>query len=145
MAQLERSALLRFPAAAMYELVADVEAYPAFLPGCVAATVERREGDLVRARLGFNVKGLKDSFATENRLQPGSSIRMRLVDGPFRQLDGVWEFLPLGEDACKVTLKLSLDFGSRVLEGTLSPWIDRAVSGLMEAFRRRAEALHGRS
>jgi len=143
MATLERSALLRFPAAAMYELVADVEAYPGFLPGCVAATVEHREDELVRARLGFNVKGLKDSFATENRLQPGRSIRMRLVDGPFRQLDGTWEFLPLAEDACKVTLKLSLDFGSRILEGTLSPWLDRAVNGLIEAFRRRAEALHG--
>jgi ribosome-associated toxin RatA of RatAB toxin-antitoxin module len=143
MATLERSALLRFPAAAMYELVADIEAYPGFLPGCVAATVEQREGDRVRARLGFNVKGLKDSFATENQLQPGRSIRMRLVDGPFRQLDGTWEFLPLAEDACKVTLKLSLDFGSRILESTLSPWLDRAVNGLIEAFRRRAESLHG--
>ncbi|AXQ29260.1 type II toxin-antitoxin system RatA family toxin [Solimonas sp. K1W22B-7] len=144
MAELERSALLRFSAQAMYELVADIEAYPGFLPGCVAATVEQRSDELVRARLGFNVKGLKDSFATENRLQPGSRIQMRLVDGPFRKLDGVWEFLPLAEDACKVSLKLSLDFGSRVLEGTLSPLLDRAVSGLIEAFRKRAESLHGR-
>lgn len=144
MAQLERSALLRFPAASMYELVGDIEAYPQFLPGCVSAKVEHREIELVRARLSFKVKGLSDSFATENRLEPGARIHMKLVDGPFRQLQGVWEFLPLAEDACKVSLKLSLDFGSRVLEGTLSPLLDRAVNGLIEAFRQRAEALHGR-
>ncbi|HSW14594.1 MAG TPA: type II toxin-antitoxin system RatA family toxin [Solimonas sp.] len=144
MASLERSALLRFPAQEMYRLVGDIEAYPQFLPGCTSALVEHTEGDLVRARLGFRVKGLSDSFATENRLEEGRRIHMRLVDGPFRQLSGAWEFLPLGEDACKVTLKLSLEFGSRLLESSLSPWLDRAVNAIIEAFRQRAGSLHGR-
>lgn len=144
MAQLERSALLRFSAEAMYQLIGDIEAYPQFLPGCTAACIEQCDGELLRARLSFRVKGLSDSFATENRLESGSRIHMRLVDGPFRQLAGAWEFLPLAEDACKVTLRLTLEFGNRVLESTLSPWLDRAVNGLIDAFRLRAEALHGR-
>jgi ribosome-associated toxin RatA of RatAB toxin-antitoxin module len=143
MATLERSALLRFPAEAMYRLVGDIEAYPQFLPGCTAAAIEICEGERVRARLSFRVRGLSDSFATENLLEAGTRIRMRLVDGPFRQLVGAWEFLPLDERACKVTLKLSLEFGNRVLEATLGPWLDRAVNGVMDAFRRRAEALYG--
>lgn len=144
MAQLERSALLRFSAEAMYRLVGDIEAYPQFLPGCVSAIIESAQGERVQARLGFRVRGLSDSFATENRLEPVARIHMRLVDGPFRQLAGAWEFLPLTEDACKVTLRLSLEFGNRMLEATLGPWLDRAVNSLIDAFRQRAEALYGR-
>ncbi|HEX4896412.1 MAG TPA: type II toxin-antitoxin system RatA family toxin [Solimonas sp.] len=147
MAVVERSALLRFRAQDLYALVADVEAYPQFLPGCTAARVEHREEDRLRARLSFRVKGLSDSFATENQMTLGEggapSIRMRLVDGPFRQLSGAWEFQPLGEGACKVSLRLSLEFGNRVLEASLGPWVDRAVNGLIDAFRLRAEALYG--
>lgn len=141
MPRLERSALLRYPADKMYALVGDVAAYPQFLPGCVAAAIEHREGARLRARLGFRVKGLSDSFATENLHEP-DAIAMQLVDGPFRALSGRWVFQPLTEQACKVSLELQLDFGNRLLETTLSPWIDRAVTDVMEAFRRRAGALH---
>jgi ribosome-associated toxin RatA of RatAB toxin-antitoxin module len=149
MRQLERSALLAFSAEDLYALVNEVEAYPAFLPGCVAAQVEWREvsaddgSERIRARLAFRVKGLSDSFATENRGDPGRRIAMRLTQGPFRELEGTWEFVPLSERACKVSLRLSLEFGNRLMETTLSPWINRAISGVMEAFRLRAEQLYG--
>jgi ribosome-associated toxin RatA of RatAB toxin-antitoxin module len=70
---------------------------------------------------------------------------MRLLDGPFRQLDGHWLFLPLTDTACKVSLQLSLEFGNRLMEVTLAPWIDRAVNGVMDAFRLRADALYGKA
>src|SRR5690606_17804474 len=111
-------------------------------PGCVAAAVESRDGDCVRARLGFRVKGLSDTFSTENREEPGR-IEMRLLDGPFRALNGAWEFLPITDRACKVRLQIDVDFGNRLLETTLGPWIDRAVLEVMEAFRLRAGALYG--
>ena len=144
MRKLERSALMPFAAADLYGLVADVAAYPEFLPGCVSAQIESDEllqsGErLVRARLGFRVSALSDSFATENRMQPGRRIEMRLLQGPFRQLEGVWEFLALDERACKVSLALSVDFASRIMEATLAPWMDRAVNGIIDAFRQRAE------
>jgi ribosome-associated toxin RatA of RatAB toxin-antitoxin module len=149
MPAVERSALLRFRAADMHQLVADIEAYPEFLPGCVSARIEQADAEWVRARLGFRVKGLSDSFSTENRNEPlpdgASRIHMRLLDGPFRQLSGVWEFQPLADDACKVSLSLSLDFGNRLLESTLGPMIDRAVRGVMDAFRQRAETIYVRS
>lgn len=144
MAQLERSALLAFRAEDLFRLVGDIEAYPQFLPGCVSAQVESADAEVVCARLGFKVKGLSDSFATENRMLQGQRIEMRLVEGPFRSLAGTWEFQPLAERACKVTLRLSLDFGNRLLEKSLGPWIDRAVGGVMDAFKLRAEAEYGR-
>lgn len=141
---LERSALLRFRAQDMYRLVGDVESYPAFVPGCVSAQVETAAIDCVRARLGFRVRGLEDSFATENRMADGERIDVELLDGPFRQLRGSWQFLPLAEDACKVSLRLSVDFGNRMLEAALGPWVDRAINGVIDAFRLRAEVLYGR-
>lgn len=141
---LERSALLRFRAQDMYRLVGDVESYPVFVPGCVSARVETAAVDCVRARLGFRVHGLEDSFATENRMADGERIDVELLDGPFRHLRGSWQFLPLAEDACKVSLRLSVDFGNRMLEAALGPWVDRAINGVIDAFRLRAEVLHGR-
>jgi ribosome-associated toxin RatA of RatAB toxin-antitoxin module len=149
MRKLERSALMPFAAADLFGLVADVAAYPEFLPGCSSALIESDEfvegGErVVRARLGFRVSALSDSFATENRMQHGQRIQMRLLQGPFRQLEGVWEFRVLDERACKVSLALSVDFSSRIMEATLAPWMDRAVNGIIDAFRQRAEQRLGR-
>lgn len=143
MTPLERTALLSFSAEEMFSLVSDIEAYPQFLPGCVSARIESAEAELVQARLGFRIKGLNESFATQNRMIEGRRIEMKLLEGPFRRLSGVWEFLPLAEKACKVSLKLDLDFGSRLLEGTLGPLIDRAIGGIMDAFKARAGKLYG--
>ena len=148
MRKLDRSALMSFSAAELYALVADVAAYPQFLPGCTLAEVETdelRDGERwVRARVSFRVKGLSDSFATENRMQADQRIEMRLLEGPFRSLSGVWTFTPLAEQACKVSLSLSVDFANRLVEATLAPWIDRAVSGVIDAFRLRAEQQYKR-
>src|SRR3546814_17040139 len=84
---LQRSTLLKYSAHDMFTLVGNIEAYPQFLPGCVSARVEHVEGPQVRARLGFRVKGLTDSFATENHLDD-TLISMRLLDGHFRQQIG---------------------------------------------------------
>ncbi|HEY0975620.1 MAG TPA: SRPBCC family protein [Solimonas sp.] len=148
MPTVERSALLAFDAERLCALVHDIEAYPAFMPGCVSATVESREGDRVRARLGFRFSGISDSFATENQaehLPDGRHrIHMNLLDGPFRALAGVWDFQPLAEGAAKVSLRLTLEFGNRVLETTLGPLLDRAINGAIDAFRRRATELYGK-
>ncbi|WP_428309328.1 type II toxin-antitoxin system RatA family toxin [Hydrocarboniphaga sp.] len=144
MRTLERSALMPFAAAGLYGLVADVAAYPEFLPGCVSAQIESDEAlddgqRLVRAKVGFRVSALSDSFATENRMRVGERIEMRLLEGPFRKLEGVWEFKVLDAHACKVSLALTVDFASRIMEATLAPAMDRAVNGIIEAFRQRAE------
>lgn len=137
--------MLGYRAQDLYQLVHDVERYPEFLPGCVSARIESRQHagqtEVVRARLGFRAKGLSDSFVTENHAEPGRRIEMRLVEGPFKRLHGFWEFQPLAENACKVRLVLELEFGSRLLEAGLSPWIDRAVGSVLDAFVQRARAL----
>lgn len=150
MRTLDRSALMPYPAADLFDLVADVSSYPEFLPGCVGAQIELDEAledgqRRVRARVAFRVSALSDSFVTENRMQPGRRIEMRLLQGPFRELSGVWDFLVLDERACKVSLALSVDFANRLMEITLAPWMDRAVGSIMDAFRKRAEQRYPRN
>lgn len=148
MARVERSALLAFEPAQLLALVEDVERYPEFLPGCTSAAVEQRQGALVHARLGFRISGLSDSFATENlsRVEDDGAhaLRMRLLRGPFRQLNGEWRFQPLGEGASKASLRVELDFGPRALESLFGSQMERAVSGVIAAFKARAEAIYGR-
>lgn len=148
MARVERSALLAFDPAQLLALVEDVERYPEFLPGCSSAAVEQRQGDTVRARLGFRLKGLSDSFATENRSLSGEDgvcrLQMRLVQGPFKKLSGEWRFQPLGEGASKVSLSVDLEFGVLALERLFGKQMEQAVAGVIAAFKRRAELLYGR-
>lgn len=144
MPQVERTALLPFSANQLFTLVNDVEAYPAFLPGCVRVDVEFRDAEALQARLGFRVRGLEDSVVTRNRMQQNRLIEMEMTEGPFRALRGRWDFLALDATACKVALVLSLEFGNRTLESMLGPWIDRAAGSMIDAFKLRAEEIYGK-
>ncbi len=145
----ERTALLPFAAQQLFDLVQKVDDYPAFIPGCIAARVEQQEGAVTKAELTFRLAGINDRFATENtaiEAAPGvPSLNMRLLRGPFKRLDGEWRFTPLGEAGCKVSLKVDLDFGPRALQALLGPQLERAVSGVIAAFKARAEAVYGRA
>src|SRR3569832_1831629 len=103
---INRSALVPYSPAEMYSLVNDVDAYPQFLPWCKSAQVLSRNDDEVRASLELARGGFEKSFTTCNRLQKNKMIEMRLVEGPFRRLEGYWRFEPLGEQACKVSLDM---------------------------------------
>lgn len=144
MREVKRSAILPYPAQAMYALVDDVESYPEFLPWCRAARVVARDGQLCRASLQVARGGFTGWFTTENTLDPPRRIALKLVDGPFRTLEGAWSFEPLGEDACKVTLDLRFEFENRALDFMVGPLFQQIGDSLLDAFVRRAEALHGR-
>src|SRR3990172_583892 len=106
MSIISRSALVPYTPAEMYALVNDVEAYPQFLTWCKAARVLNRDEDEVRASLNLARGGIEKSFTTCNRLQKDKMIEVRLVEGPFRRLEGFWRFDAVGEQACKVSCDL---------------------------------------
>jgi len=138
MIRVDRSALVEHSAQAMYELVADVESYPQFLPWCDGATVLEREPGRTVATLGINFHGLKNRFTTENRHQAGKRIDMKLVAGPFRSLEGRWSFTDLGDTACKVELSLRYEFANLLLEKAVGPVFKSIAETFVEAFVRRA-------
>ncbi len=127
----------------MFALVEQVEHYPQFLPWCGGAEVLERGDDRMVATIRIDFRGLKQSFTTENVHDPDRSIRMRLRDGPFTRLDGRWTFSPLRDDACKVEFALDYVFAGALLSRALAPVFDQIAASFVDAFVRRAEALHG--
>ena len=142
MHRISRSALVPYTAAQMYALVEDVESYPQFLPWCSDATLHWREGNVLEGSVEMHRAGLRRSFRTRNRMQPGVAIEMTLVDGPFRKLDGAWRFKSLDEDACKVSLDLEFELGGRLADRLLGSFFEEICNSLVDAFVRRADAVY---
>jgi ribosome-associated toxin RatA of RatAB toxin-antitoxin module len=140
---IQRSALLPYPAQALYDLVNDVSRYSEFLPWCSGTTVLEDTGTQMRARVEVAKGGLSQHFVTRNTLTPGQTIEMNLEEGPFSQLHGVWTFKALGEKACKISLDLSFDYAGPIIRATLGPLFNQAANTLVDAFCQRAKELHG--
>ena len=140
---IQRSALLPYPAQALYDLVNDVAKYPEFLPWCSSAEILESTEVLMRARLGVAKGGLSQHFVTRNTLVPGQSIEMNLEEGPFTKLHGVWVFKPLGDKACKISLDMTFDYAGAIVKATLGPLFNQAANTLVDAFCQRAKQLYG--
>ena len=144
MKTVEKSVLIWFSAQEMFDLVVDVASYPQFLPWCDQTQILSIEDSGMTARIGMTFGGLHKSFTTRNTHVPGRQVQLSLVDGPFKQLDGVWNFIPLGEEqACRVELKLSYSFDS-VFGALVGPVFDRIAATLVDAFVKRAEVVYPR-
>ena len=143
MTEVRKSALVPYTVDQMYQLVADFERYPEFLPWCGRAELLKREGELVEARLDIAYSGLHKSFTTRNRLIPSERIEMGLLEGPFRCLQGVWLFQPLGEAGSKVAMEMEFEFASRLLSVTVGPIFNRIAGTLVDAFIERAKSVYG--
>ncbi len=127
----------------MFGLVDDVERYPEFLPWCSGSSVFMRDAHIVRATLHVGFRGVKQSFSTENHNTPPHEIALKLIDGPFRALNGRWRFQDLGGKGCKVEFNLAYEFSSRVLGALVGPVFSHIADTLVEAFVKRAERVYG--
>lgn len=143
MRHVRRSAIVPYTPAAMFDLVADVESYPQFLPGCTGATIHAREGNTVDASLTLAQGPLKTEFGTRNALERPGRMGMTLTSGPFRTLQGAWTFAPLGDGGCRVELDLSFEFDSRMKDLLLGPAFEALCNQLVDAFVKRARSVHG--
>lgn len=144
MPTIHKSALVPYSNAQMFALVNDVENYPQFLPWCRTSRVLERGMDEVRAAVEIAHGALHKSFTTLNRLQQNKMIEMRLVEGPFRRLEGYWRFDVLGENACKVSLDLDFEFSNRLVAMAMGPVFTQIANSLVDAFCKRARELYGR-
>lgn len=143
MALVEKSVLVGHSAQRMYALVDRVEDYPQFLPWCGGSSVEHRDGAVTRASIVIDYHGIRQSFRTENRTQPPELIDIRLLSGPFRELDGIWRFTPLGEEACRIDFRLRYEFSSKLLEKLTGRVFAYIADTFVDAFVKRAERLYG--
>jgi len=138
-----QSVLVEFTPAQMFSLVDAVEDYPKFLPWCGGATLVYRDAGTTRATILINYHGIHRCFTTENVKHEPVTMRIRLVEGPFRKLDGSWRFSDLAGRGCKIEFRLHYEFAGRLLDRLIGPVFHHIASTLVEAFVKRAEQVYG--
>lgn len=139
MPTIQRSALVEHSAARMFALVNDIAAYPRRFEWCESAQVLEADDDHVVARLDLGFGALRTWFTTENTLSPPHHIVMSLRAGPFRRLDGRWQFHALDECACKVTLTLEFEPQSRLLAPAMTLGFQGLADRMVDDFVRVAD------
>jgi ribosome-associated toxin RatA of RatAB toxin-antitoxin module len=125
----------------MFALINDIESYPAFVPGCTGAAVVSRTEDEIVASLAVRRGALKAEFTTRNRLEPERRIVMQLVKGPFRELEGEWLLTPIGENGCRVELRLRFAFSNPISAMMFETMFAETATSLVDAFVARSRAV----
>lgn len=143
MISIRRSALVRYSPDQMFDLVNDIEAYPKRFGWCSGAAVLERGADALVARLDLRVVGITQSFTTRNTMQRPESIRMQLVEGPFRQLGGLWTFQALGDAGAKVGLALDFDYAGTLAAPALRLGFQSVADRMVDDFCREAARAYG--
>ena len=134
----------------MFDLVADVERYPQFVPLCRSLKVRTRipepEGvEIVVANMTVAYKFIHETFTSRVTLdRPNLQILVEYLQGPFRNLQNRWTFHPAGPQTCVVEFFLAYEFKSRALSLLMGSMFDAAFRRFAVAFERRADSIYGR-
>jgi ribosome-associated toxin RatA of RatAB toxin-antitoxin module len=143
MAMVKKSVLIERSSQQMFDLVDRVEDYPKFLPWCSETRCEFRDEQKTVATLHINYRNVTSHFTTENDKESPQWMRIHLVDGPFRRLEGLWRFKPLADYACKIEFQLSYEFSSKMFEKVIGPVFSQIANTFVDAFVKRANEVHG--
>jgi coenzyme Q-binding protein COQ10 len=134
----------------MFDLVADVERYPEFVPLCAALKIRQRNArpdgtEVIIADMTVSFKLVKETFSSRVTLdRAGRKILVEYVSGPFSTLENRWTFEPKEEGACDVGFFIAYEFKSRMLAMLMGTMFDTAFARLSAAFEKRADAIYGR-
>lgn len=133
----------------MFDLVADVERYPQFLPLCEALSVKNRKErdgkELLIADMTVGYKAIRETFTTQVLLNRAERvIDVKYIDGPFRYLDNRWRFVEAEDGGCTVDFFIDYEFKSRILGALMGSMFDRAFRMFTEAFEKRAATIYSR-
>lgn len=139
---IHRSVVTIYTAEQMYSLVTDVCSYPQFLPWCRGAALEILSATEARAKIELSYHGIERFFTTRNQMQPNQWLKMYLLNGPFRKLEGNWQFQPLANNRCKVTLDLEYEFSNWALGMLIQPIFHPLADNLVNAFHARAQDIY---
>jgi ribosome-associated toxin RatA of RatAB toxin-antitoxin module len=141
---IKRTALVHYSPAEMYALVNDVAAYPKFLPWCKSSKIISENSREMTASVEIARGALNKTFTTKNTLRKNSAIEIELIDGPFKTLQGAWNFHPLKrEGACKIELDLNFKFDSGLVSLAARPVFTQIANSLVDAFSKRAVEVYG--
>lgn len=134
---------LPYSAKQLFDLVADVERYPEFLPWCVGARIRERTEKLLVADLLIGFRMVRERFTSRVVLSRPDRIDVAYSEGPFRYLTNHWVFLPQPDGGCIIDFFVDFEFRSRLLQKVIEMLFNEAVKRMVSAFEGRARQLYG--
>jgi coenzyme Q-binding protein COQ10 len=134
----------------MFDLVADVERYPEFVPLCKSLKIRQRtprpDGtEVVVADMTVSFKLVREAFTSKVTLDRSNrKILVEYLQGPFSKLENRWSFAPTSDTSCEVGFFIAYEFKSRMLAMLMGTMFDTAFQRLAAAFEKRADAIYGK-
>jgi ribosome-associated toxin RatA of RatAB toxin-antitoxin module len=128
----------------MFALVQDIERYPEFVPWVARATVVSRSATEVVGRLEMERAGLRETFTTRNLLHPPHRMDLKLLEGPFKMLDGRWSFERIADRGTRIDLTIRFEFANPLTSMLLSRTFEKSCNQLVDAFVARARSSYGK-
>jgi len=135
--------ILPYSAAQLFDMVADVERYPEFLPWCLASRISRRDETIITADMVIGFRMVRERFTSRVTLDRPNRIDVAYTHGPLSHLNNHWVFHP-HEDGCLIDFYVDFEFRSRVLQKLIGALFNEAVKRMVGAFEARAADLYGK-
>ena len=135
--------LLPYAPDAIFNLVADIERYPEFLPWCHEARIRERKGNVIMADLNVGTRVFRDTFTSIVTLEMPNRISVKYGGGPLEYLSNEWRFAPKADGACELTFYVDFAFRSQIMGAMINLFFDKAFRKMATAFELRAKELYG--
>ncbi|HBA65556.1 MAG: ubiquinone-binding protein [Gammaproteobacteria bacterium HGW-Gammaproteobacteria-10] len=127
----------------MFDLVSDIGTYADFIPLCTRSVVNEKCDEWVKATVTMAKGRVGFSFATINFLTKNRAIRMSLVEGPFKVLNGVWLFDPWKDHGSEISLELEFEFANQIISLAFSPLFKKLCDSMIDSFKKQAAMRYG--
>ncbi len=138
MIEIKKTAIVLHTPEQFFNLVADIDNYPKYLPWCSETKIKTQNENEVIGTVFIEYLKIKSYFTTRNIYTKFTKIDIHLIDGPFKELSGYWSFSPLGETGCKIEFVLKYEFKSFLLEklfGSVFAYMNKSI---MDCFIKEA-------
>ncbi|MBF0131421.1 MAG: type II toxin-antitoxin system RatA family toxin [Magnetococcales bacterium] len=136
------SVLVPFSAQQMFELVADMDRYPEFIPWLVKSRKFEVTEKGFKSEMTFAFKGLRETFCTYDEVDPPHRITISNLSGPFSHLDSEWQFIDM-PNGSKVAFSIDFTFSKKLVDLAMGPVFSKASHSMVESFCKRAEQIYG--
>lgn len=133
---------LRHSPIQMFELVADIESYPQFLPWCMGTRIKSRQNNIVIADMVIGYKMFREQFTSKVRLLEPERIDVEYEEGPFKYLKNHWIFVPEEDGSCSVDFFVEFEFRSKLMQMIIGSVFNEAVKLMVQSFEERADKIY---
>lgn len=142
MYQIHRQKSVPYSSDQMYALVNDVKSYPDFVPYCTQSAIISETNHEMVASLTFSVATLNKTITTKNELTPGQQIKVALINGPFKHLQGTWVFEAVDHHRCTVHLDFEFEFALSLINKVFEPIFEKIINDMIQTFECRAKRIY---